>query len=407
MLLSQSLLRHGSFTLDDYSIPKGPPTRQAGWVSPANIYQLELLGDHIYYYFPPGSSVLSVPYVALMNALGISASNADGSYNPQGEVKIEASLASLLMASFTCVVYCMGRMLLSSGHSFLVALGAAFGTQIYSTATRALWSDTWAVFLIGLVVWMLVAQERERFALRPVILATLVCWAYFVRPTNSLTIVTVTVYILLYRRILFASYAATGAFWLAGFVVYSYYHYGRPLPKYFLSSQLDFGSFGVALAGNLVSPARGLLVFVPIVLFVGYLLIRNASWLSSRRLVFLSLGVIAGHYVTICGFSPWWGGHCYGPRYTTGLVPWFALLAALAVEASNKRRHDYPAGQTMFRHRVEIVMGIVLLALSILVNAVGAIDPRGVFWNVRPVDVDSHSERLWDWRHPQFWIVAP
>src|SRR2546423_12219416 len=61
--------------------------------------QLELHDGHIYYFFPPGSSLLSLPYVALLNACGVSVANADGTYNQRGETIIQASLAALLMRS--------------------------------------------------------------------------------------------------------------------------------------------------------------------------------------------------------------------------------------------------------------------------------------------------------------------
>src|SRR5947209_3943830 len=77
LLVSESLLHHGSFALDGYVFPGLNTERQAAQGF-GGIYQLELREGHIYYYFPPGSSILSIPYVAVWNALGVSAVNADG-----------------------------------------------------------------------------------------------------------------------------------------------------------------------------------------------------------------------------------------------------------------------------------------------------------------------------------------
>jgi hypothetical protein len=52
LLLSQSLLYHGSFALDRYAIPRLTPTQQAGWISNGTLYQLEVVNDHLYYFFP-------------------------------------------------------------------------------------------------------------------------------------------------------------------------------------------------------------------------------------------------------------------------------------------------------------------------------------------------------------------
>lgn len=167
MLLSESLIHHRSFTLDRYNIPRLRLTQQLFHVSNGSIYQLELVDNRIYYFWPPGTSVLSVPFVALMNTSGVSATNADGSYNPDGEVIIQARLAALLMAALASLFYFTSRLLLPPGWSLLLSLGTALGTQIWSTASRALWSDTWGIFLLGFVVLSLVAQELGIYRLRP------------------------------------------------------------------------------------------------------------------------------------------------------------------------------------------------------------------------------------------------
>src|SRR2546423_15661710 len=84
--------------------------------------QLEISDGHIYYFFPPGSSLLSLPYVALLNACGVSAANADGTYNQRGETIIQASLAALLMAGLACVFFCTARRRLPRPWRVLVAL---------------------------------------------------------------------------------------------------------------------------------------------------------------------------------------------------------------------------------------------------------------------------------------------
>src|SRR6266705_4122537 len=105
MLLSESLIKHRSFALDYYKIPRFSLRYHDNTFKNGEMYQLELVGPHLYYYLPPGSSILSLPYVAWMNAFGISAANGDFSYNREGERRIEAGLASLLMALLACVLY--------------------------------------------------------------------------------------------------------------------------------------------------------------------------------------------------------------------------------------------------------------------------------------------------------------
>ncbi len=312
---------------------------------------------------------------------------------------IEASLASLLMALLACTFFFTARLILPPGWSVLVALGGALGTQVYSTASRALWSETWGIFLLGFVVLLLVANEIGRHRFHPVLLASLLSWSYFVRPTFVLPILAITFYVLIFHKRFFLSYTLTGAGWFSGFIYYSWSHFGKWLPSYYQASRLQFDNFWIALAGNLISPARGLLVYVPVLFFVAYLLVRYRHQLTYPRLVWLSLAIISTHLIIISAFPHWWGGHSFGPRLATGLVPWFVLLGILALEAMLKAATT--AGSLKGR-RIQLVSGGLLLVLSLFINTVGATEHATWLWNQRPLDIDKHPERLWDWRQPQF-----
>jgi hypothetical protein len=401
MLLSQSLLKHRTFALDNYQIPRLPPRYHDNTFKNGEIYQLELVGPHLYYYFPPGSSVLSLPYVAVMNLLGINAAKSDGAYDPDGEETIETTLAAILMAGLAAIFFLTARLALPWNWSVIVALAATFGTQIWSTASRALWTDTWAIFLLGIVIWMLLAHETKRSRLHPIVLATLLAWCYFVRPTNVISIAAITVYVFSSHRRRFVSYAITGALWFAGFVIYSWYNFHQPLPKYFLLNRLSFRSFFPAFVGNLLSPSRGLLVFVPVLLFVAYLLIRYRKLLRFPRLTLTALSVVPVHLIVIAGFVPWNGGFSYGPRYTTGLVPWFALLGIIAIRAMLDARIASPKKQSL-AWRVQLTAGALLLIISIILNARGAVSEATWTWNKWPTNVDNVPAKIWDWRRPQF-----
>jgi len=321
MLLSQSLLEYHSFTLDHYSISASEVQAHV---------QLKYVNNHLYFISTMGSSVLSLPFVAIMNAFHITAVNPDGTYQPKGEVKIQAAIAALLMAALASLFFYTARLVLPLRWSVLIALGAAFGTQVWSTASRGLWSHDWQLTLLGIVIWMLLAQETGRRKWHPVVFGTLLAWIYIVRPTGAIPVAAITIYVFVFHRRFLLGYIATGCAWLAIFIAYSEYHFGQILPDYF-HSPLEFRNITAALAGTLVSPSRGLFLYVPVVLFVIYLLIRYWGWMPHRRLAWLALGVIFTQLAVCSGFSLWWGGGSYGARYTTDLVPWFVLLAILGV----------------------------------------------------------------------------
>ncbi len=401
MLLSQSLLEHGTFALDQYALPRLEPAPQGYYIANGTIYQLELIDSHIYYLMPPGSSLLSLPYVAVAKIFGLTTTNQDNSYNQSKEERIESGLAALLMAIFAVFQFWTARLFLPVGWSVLIAVGAALGTQVWSTASRAMWSDTWGILLLGMALYLLLAHELRKRKLSPILFATLMAWMYFVRPTNSVHIAAITIYLFIFHRALIIRYLITGAVWLAVFIAYSWHYYHRLVPNYYKTSRLYFHNLWPALPGQLISPARGVIVYVPVIIFVAYLLVRYRSHIAHRRLVGLSLVVIVAHMFVISSFPHWWGGQSYGSRLSTGLVPWFALCAILGIQAMQAAGQDKTISWTAWRS-AEIAVGLLLLLVSIAINGRGALSRSTWIWNIEPRSVDQEPHRLWDWRQPQF-----
>ena len=397
LLLSQSLIEHGTFKLDRYFPDPPAPIAHPDYVEIVK-YQLELVNGHTYYFFPPGTSVLSAPFVALLKPFGIQPRNNSGTY---GEMTIQTSLAALLMAFLAFVFFITARLItLDRIWSTVIAMGGVLGSQVWSTASRGLWSHTWELLLIGLVVFLIVEAEETRTQPRSVLLATLLAWAYFVRPTAGIVIAVVTILLMLYYRRSLVSYLLTLSMWFVGFVLYSQYNFGKPLPSYYAASRLDFRVFGDALAGNLISPSRGLLIYSPWILFTAYLLIRYGRNLNNQRLLWLSLAVLLGQLAVVSAFPFWWGGVSYGPRLTTDLVPWLVLLNIIGVRAMLKSRGQQTSSQ--FAFKAELVAGALLLVFSIGVHAGGAISDSTVRWNDYPKDDVGMRAKIWDWHQAQF-----
>lgn len=411
LLLSQSLLTRGSPVLDGYGIPHYTPFKLGQAHLNGEAYPIEIVHDHFYNFFPPGSGVLSAPFVLVGDLLGYSVTPDGHHYEVWHERNLQHFIGSLLMAGLAALFYGMARLLLPWGWSLGLALGAALGTQMWSTASRALWNHTWGIALLGWVFYLLLAQETGRRRLRPVLLGTILSWTYFVRPTNSVFILAVTGYLALFHRRLFLAYAATGAAWFAGFVVYSWTHFHKPLPSYYQANRLETNHFWEAFAGNLVSPSRGVLIFVPVTLFVAYLLARYWRGVAYPRLLGLALVCGAGHLAAVSCFNPWFGGECFGPRYLTEWVPLLVLLAVLGVDAARRRHAASATPDTPpLEWRVALVGGALLLLVSIAINARGANSTAPEQWNEVPDRVDDDPARIWDWRYPQIaagWLEVP
>ena len=386
LLLSHSLWQQHTFTFDHYNFPPADIGVHATGV----LYQLHEVNGHVYYILPVGTAVLSAPFVRVAEACGLSPVNPDGSYNEKQEERLQHGLASLLMAFLGAIFYFTARLKLSRWLSIIIALSGALGTQIWSTASRGMWAHTWNALLWGVIAWLLLKAAVSDKKPQPFLLATLLSWTYFVRPTSAMGIIAVTIYVCWYYRSMFTLYAATGAAWFALFLYWSWTHFGAFFPEYYQAGRLDFSVFGTALAGHLISPARGLLIYVPALFFLGYLLWRGWRELPHKGLAILALACVGGQLFSASAYPHWWGGNCYGPRFLTDLAAWFVLLAVLALAAKDKWR----AG--------EVATGALLLSLSLFMNGRGATSWDTWNWNSIPDDINKTQQRLWDWRQPPF-----
>jgi hypothetical protein len=386
LLVSENLIRHGDLDLARYQLERGRGQN----------YRLEHLGAHTYYFFPVASSLLSVPYVAVARRLGRSIVDPDGAYATKVEEADEARLAGLLMAAFTVIVFLTARLVLPLGWSVGVALVAAFGTQVYSTASRTLWSDSWSLVLVGGAVYLLLRSMARGEGRRLIWLATLESWAYFARPTSGLSLAATALFLLVLDRRASWKFFATVAFWLAAFVADALARFGAPLPTYF-HYRLAPPS-GEALLGTLLSPSRGLLVCVPATLAIILVGLRFRAALRFVPLVLLGSAICVLHWIAISGFDKWWGGHCFGARLATGMVPWLVLLAVLGLDGA---RRAHAAGTLPPGAAAVVGLALLLAGLSVAINSVGAISARAVRWSFTPTNVDLDTGRLWSWRHTQ------
>jgi len=111
----------------------------------------------------------------------------------------------------------------------------------------------------------------------------------------------------------------------------------------------------------------------------------------------ISIFALLLQWLVISYFPHWWGGFCYGPRLMTDAIPWVFLASVIATAAYLQRPLH---GRTVWLMRLSVTL---TLAFTLFVNAGGAYGTSSIDWNGRPTSIDEHPERLWDWRHPQFF----
>jgi hypothetical protein len=344
-----------------------------------------------YTIFPIGVSLLSVP-AALIAAVVKPGFNEELKQAfPQRPEKLVAIFfaAAAGLVFFWIVLTRFGSIFIA-----LVATGIfSFGTSMWSTATRALWQHGPMVLMVAIAM-LLLLRSRDRPALAQYASLPL-AMAFLVRPTAAVPIVVLSLYVLIVHRDWFVRYMGWAALIALPWFAFNLSRFGAVLPDYYLPSRLSGAStYWEALLGNLISPARGLFVFSPILLFAvsGFVLAMRAR--ADRALHAAFAATVLLHLAVVASFPHWWAGHSYGPRFMTDVVPFLVYFVAFNVCAL-RRLAPCP------KAAVSGAMALLAVA-SVLIHAHGALSRVPSGWNVWPLNVDTMPARVWDWRDLQF-----
>lgn len=379
---AMSIIRQGDADLDEYADMMA--------ISTAAIDERH---GHRYNSYPLAVSVLASPLVWGIDAVDSYLLSADlDQYIRRPDARrLETYIASFFVAWAAVFVHLIARRFLGL-RALWITFILAFCTSAWSTASRALWQHGPAMLMLSIALWLLVSA-RDRPGLVPLAGIPLAL-AYMIRPTNSISVVLLTLFVCVrYRRYLPGYLLGLGAV-ATPFVLFNLSTYGSVLAPYFAPQKLLTNArFFEALAGNLVSPARGLFVFTPVLLLSG---VGVVCKIRNRQFGLLDgclAAVIVLHWIAISSFGHWWGGHSYGPRFFADLLPYLVYFLIPVVA----RLHTPAPGR-----RVLAAAFYCLVALSFSIHFRGANRVATAEWNSKPVDVDFHPERLWDWSDAQF-----
>lgn len=305
----------------------------------------------------------------------------------------ERLIASLFVALATCLVFLLCAEELPWTWSAGLALTFAFATPAWSIGSRGLWQHTLSMPLLAGTLWVLSTARR-----RP----GLVPWAglfsmtaYFVRPTNLLSLAAFSAYVLYFHRRQLVAWLAAMIPPAAVFGGINHSIYGALLPPYSNPERATtlltiHTQYGEALLANLISPGRGLFVFSPVVALGGLAEITPEPDRQLRWLRLCVLAVIVIHWILLSSVVIWWAGHCFGPRFFADLAPFMVFLL---IPAAQKIREG---------SRPLAALGAILLLCSVFVHSQGALTKAAMDWNHKPVDIDRSPWRVWDWSHTSF-----
>ncbi len=274
------------------------------------------------------------------------------------------------------------------------------GTSLWSTASRSMWQHGPSVALGAGGMLMLVAALRDprRGPWFAASAGALVSLAYWTRPTNVVLALVLCAVLLMRRPRLAVPAVAAMVVTHAVVVGANLALLGTALPPYFTASRVGWHpDLPEALAANMISPARGLLVFSPFLLGAAALLLPGRRAILGRDLgaYALAAGLGAGGYlVVVSAFGEkWWAGHSFGPRFMTETLVLLAPLAMVGIFG--------PRTGTQGPGRAVRALAVLAIGWSVLVHMTGAQVPGTRCWNTEPRDIDSAPERVWDLGDPQ------
>lgn len=362
----------------------GDLSEYQGAVTGAAPYLMEKVNGRPYSIFPIGTPLMAMPFTALIEA-------ANPSFRKMLEATYVAKTTKNVASAISAIaIIVFGFFALYRFRSTAAAVGAmlllAFCTSMWSMASRGLWQHGPAVLLLSATIFILIAATKNQAHLKYA--AIPLALAYIVRPAMAPMILVFSAYVLFVSRLEFARFMTIAAAIAAPWLAYNWHLYGAVLPPYYAPGKFVSHTFQEALAGTLFSPARGLFVYSPILLFGFYGFWRAWSDRELRPLHF-SFGIICVlHWIMLAKFPDWYGGHSYGPRYMTDILPILVYFAVIALQEPLSR----PASS----------LAVLAAASSIFMHAMGGIWRSGHEWNALPKDINISQERLWDWKDAQF-----
>ena len=338
--------------------------------------------------FPLGTGLLSLPYSAAALA------GSGGTITEDLVNRWEKHFSALVLMLAAMTLFLGARRRFGQMPALGVTVVFALGTNAFTCVGQALWTTTGEVLFLCTALALLLqeAPGNGRLFLAGLSMAG----AFLCRPTAVVPLGILAVVVGLRRRrdaIPFLASAAV-AIGVTCFVLYRIY--GHPLGGYGLMNARP-GKWGgtvlVGLAGNLLSPSRGLFPHFPYLLLVPLAVRRCVGDRNLMAWWFGSFLAASSTVVLASAYSMWWGGYSLGPRLLTEATPFFALLTL-------------PVWRSW--HEIGRLRGPFLVALGFAVatQLLGAYNPRASAWNAVLTE-QSEPGILWSVRDSQLaatWV---
>jgi hypothetical protein len=299
-------------------------------------------------------------------------------------VVMERGAAALITALSVVLLFLAAAAITTPELAMAISLVYAFGTNTWATSSQALWQHGFAELSLAGMSLFLLSADTWRTAIAAGGFAAL---AVAGRPTMGIFTLLTVIFMWRERRQRLWAFLTLPVIGMAVLL-------GSD-PRRVFETRAAFRHAAlelpdpVHLAALLFSPNRGLLVYAPAAVLAA------GAWYATpqarRWLTYLAIGIV-GYVLLYSGWSGWWGGFCYGPRFLTDALPAIALCAVPAVER-------------LWRLRWGRLALAALAGWGVVVQVIGVYyDDRS--WNQYPKSVNLVPQRVWDWRDPQIVRAA-
>jgi len=375
-LLPFSILREGDFDLDEF-----------GWLrslDPEPYFLRRTPGNHWVSAYPIATPLLGVPAAlpALWWLRAHGVSDDDIRFRIV-TIVTERVTAALIAAASAAVLFLALRRLCSVRTALVMTLVYAFGTNTWATSSQAMWQHGLAELSLASLSFFLLGPDTRRNAFGASAFAAL---GVLARPTMLIFALLALFHVWRSRRRNLPSFLALPAMGALALLLYNIGLVERLSGAYRLTV-FDLPSLH-RLAGLLLSPNRGLLIYTPVagLAALGIWRLRN-DW--GRWLFCLALG-IGAYLLLYASYSGWAGGSVYGPRLLVDMLPAVVLCSA-------------PVAERLLRSRSGRTVVAILAAWGVAVQGLG------VYCDDNSWSRDSNSagsEQIWDWTDMQIASAA-
>ena len=301
---------------------------------------------------------------------------------------MEKLSASLIAAVSAGLMYLLLRRRASPNVSLLLTFAYALGTTTWMIGSQALWQHGMTeLLLVGILLAVTSPCTSRAVAVAGVLCGLVVCN----RPPDGILAAAIGLYGLRWAGRKAPLLVGAALLPMLLLLAYNFRFAGHWAGGYGLAGTREFFGFNplTGAMGLLFSPARGLFVYAPFLLFIP--LFARRVWREHRtRFLTVAMSISIVLLVATYAKTDWRQGACWGPRWLTSALPMLVWMLPPIVNTLSR------AGRTAF---------IAACLAGVAVEAIGA------FWytgtsdaSIYAIQNGPHATRAaWDPRNAPFW----